>query len=50
MTKRTKRNHSDSFKAKVALMALRGKKTLIEMRRRGHCRNTAATLALFDAH
>jgi transposase len=31
MTKRTRRNHSGSFKAKVALAALRGDKTLIEI-------------------
>jgi transposase len=31
MTKRTRRNHSGSFKAKVALAALRGEKTLVEI-------------------
>jgi transposase len=31
MTKRTRRNHSESFKAKVALAALRGDKTLTEI-------------------
>ena len=31
MTKRTRRNHSGSFKAKVALDALRGDKTLLEI-------------------
>ena len=31
MTKRTRRNHASSFKAKVALTALRGEKTLIEI-------------------
>ncbi len=31
MTKRTRRNHSGTFKAKVALAALRGDKTLIEI-------------------
>jgi transposase len=31
MTKRTRRNHSGSFKAKVALAALRGDKTMIEI-------------------
>jgi transposase len=31
MTKRTRRNHSGSFKAKVALAALRGDKTLVEI-------------------
>ena len=31
MTKKTRRNHSGSFKAKVALTALRGEKTLIEI-------------------
>ena len=31
MTKRTRRNHSSGFKAKVALAALKGDKTLIEI-------------------
>ena len=31
MTKRTRRNHTGNFKAKVALAALRGDKTLIEI-------------------
>ena len=31
MTKRTRRNHSSGFKAKVALTALKGDKTLIEI-------------------
>ena len=31
MTKRTRRNYSGSFKAKVALAALRGDKTLTEI-------------------
>jgi transposase-like protein len=31
MTKRTRRNHSGGFKAKVALAALRGDKTLTEI-------------------
>jgi len=31
MTKRTRRNHSPSFKAKVALAALAGDKTLAEL-------------------
>lgn len=31
MTKRTRRSHSSSFKAKVALTALPGEKTLIEI-------------------
>jgi hypothetical protein len=31
MTKRTRRNHSGSFKAKVTLAALRGDKTLTEI-------------------
>jgi transposase-like protein len=31
MTKRTRRNHSPAFKAKVALTALKGEKTLAEL-------------------
>lgn len=31
MTKRRRRNHSPDFKAKVALAAIRGEKTLIEL-------------------
>ena len=31
MTKRPRRNHSADFKAKVALAAIRGEKTLIEL-------------------
>jgi transposase len=31
MTKRPRRNHSPEFKAKVALAAIRGEKTLIEL-------------------
>jgi hypothetical protein len=31
MTKRTRRNHAPSFKAKVALSALKGEKTLAEL-------------------
>lgn len=31
MTKRTRRNHSPAFKAKVALAALKGEKTLTEL-------------------
>ena len=31
MTKRTRRNHTSSFKAKVALAAIKGEKTLAEL-------------------
>ena len=31
MTKRTRRNHSPAFKAKVALAAIRGEKTLADL-------------------
>jgi transposase len=31
MTKRTRRNHTPAFKAKVSLAALRGEKTLSEL-------------------
>ena len=31
MTKQTRRNHSPAFKAKVALAALKGEKTLVEL-------------------
>jgi len=31
MTKRPRRNHSPAFKAKVALAAIRGEKTLVEL-------------------
>ncbi len=31
MTKRTRRNHSSAFKAKVALAAIKGEKTLAEL-------------------
>ena len=33
MTKRTRRNHTPGFKAKVALAAMKGDKTLAELAR-----------------
>jgi transposase len=36
MTKRTRRNHAPAFKAKVALAALKGEKTLAELAQ--HCK------------
>jgi transposase len=34
MTRRTRRNHSPAFKAKVAVAAIKGEKTLIELTQR----------------
>ena len=34
MTKRTRRTHAPSFKAKVALAAIKGEKTLAELAQR----------------
>lgn len=31
MTKRSRRNHSPAFKAKVALAAIKGEKTMVEL-------------------
>ena len=33
MSKRTRRNHSPAFKAKVALAAIKGEKTLVDLAR-----------------
>lgn len=43
MTKRTRRNHSGSFKAKVALDALRGDKTLLEIAEKYQVHQTQVT-------
>ena len=43
MTKRTRRNHSGSFKAKVALTALRGKKILIKIAEQFEVHSTQVT-------
>jgi transposase len=40
MTKRVRRNHSPAFKAKVALAALKGEKTLVEWRNNSTCTST----------
>ena len=37
MTKRTRRNHTPAFKAKVALAAMKGDKTLTELARAFRC-------------
>ena len=37
MTKRTRRNHTPGFKAKVALAAIKGEKTLTELARAVRC-------------
>lgn len=44
MTKRTRRNHSNSFKATMALTALRGEKTLIEIAEQFEVHPTQVTL------
>jgi transposase len=53
--KRTRRNHSAAFKAKVALAAIKGEKTLAELGRQydvhtnRFCHSKAAVIGLFDA-
>ena len=44
MTKRTRRNHSPAFKAKVALAAVKGEKTLAELAQQfdGYCQVNVA--------
>ena len=37
MTKRSRRNHSPAFKAKVALAAIKGEKTLAELAQQYRC-------------
>ncbi|HKK44377.1 MAG TPA: hypothetical protein VJ964_02570 [Balneolaceae bacterium] len=41
MTKRTRRQHSPDFKAKVAMAAIKGDKTLAELINWGQSKNTA---------
>lgn len=43
MTRRPRRNHSPAFKAKVALAAIRGEKTLAELAERNRPVVTALT-------
>ena len=62
MTKRTRRNHSPAFKAKVALAAVKGEKTLAELAQqfdvhpnqittwRGHLLEGAAGVFGLDGH
>ncbi len=41
MSRRPRRNHSPSFKAKVALAAVRGEKTLAELAQQFDCLTSA---------
>lgn len=43
MTKRTRRTHSEAFKAKVALAAVKGERTLSELAQQSMCTRTRSS-------